>query len=78
MSEVAHLRWKCRRGMKELDLLLVAYLDSRYSAANAVEQRAFRELLDMQDPELFAFVTGRERPATEELRRVVDTLRRTP
>ena len=78
MSEVARLRWKCRRGMKELDLLLVGYLDSRYTAADAVEQGAFRELLDMQDPELFAFVTGRERPATEELRRVVDALRRTP
>jgi antitoxin CptB len=64
--------------MKELDLLLVGYLDTRYPAADAVEQGAFRELLDMQDPELFAFVIGRERPATEELRRVVDTLRRTP
>lgn len=78
MSEIPRLRWKCRRGMKELDLLLVAYLDSRYPAADATEQGAFRELLDMQDPELFAFITGRERPATEELRRVVDALRRTP
>ena len=78
MSELAKLRWKCRRGMKELDLLLLSYLDSRYTVAGPAEQGAFRELLDMQDPELFAFVTGRERPATEEQRRVVDTLRRAP
>jgi antitoxin CptB len=77
MSEVARLKWKCRRGMKELDLLLVRYLDSHYPSANQEEQGAFRELLEMQDPELFAFVTGRERPATEELCRVVDALRRT-
>ncbi|HEY3859364.1 MAG TPA: succinate dehydrogenase assembly factor 2 [Gammaproteobacteria bacterium] len=64
--------------MKELDLLLADYLDTHYPTADAIEQGAFRELLDMQDPELFAFVIGRERPATEELRRVVDTLRRTP
>jgi antitoxin CptB len=64
--------------MKELDLLLERYLSERYPGADPVEQGAFRELLDMQDPELFAFVTGRERPATEEQRRVVDTLRRTP
>ena len=64
--------------MKELDLLLERYLDTCYPAADAVEQGAFRELLDMQDPELFAFVTGRARPATEELCRVVDTLRRAP
>jgi antitoxin CptB len=78
MSETARLKWKCRRGMKELDLLLERYLADRYPSAEAAEQGAFRELLDMQDPELFAFVTGRERPATEELCRVVDTLRRTP
>jgi antitoxin CptB len=78
MSEVARLKWKCRRGMKELDLLLEGYLTERYPAADAAEQGAFRELLDMQDPELFAFVTGRERPATQELCRVVDALRRAP
>ena len=78
MSEVARLKWKCRRGMKELDLLLESYLAERYQGAGPAEQGAFRELLDMQDPELFAFVTGRERPATEELRRVVDALRRVP
>ena len=78
MSETARLKWKCRRGMKELDLLLERYLAERYAGAGPEEQGAFRELLDMQDPELFAFVTGRERPATEELCRVVDALRRTP
>ena len=50
--------------MKELDLLLERYLAERYPCAEAAEQGAFRELLEMQDPELFAFVTGRERPAT--------------
>ena len=64
--------------MKELDLLLVAYLDSLYPAADTAEQGAFRELLEMQDPQLFDFVTGRAHPTTEEQRRVVDTLRRTP
>jgi antitoxin CptB len=64
--------------MKELDLLLERYLAERYLDADPVEQGAFRELLDMQDPELFAFITGRERPSTEELCRVVDTLRRAP
>ena len=78
MSDTARLKWKCRRGMKELDLLLERYLDIRYATADAVEQGAFRELLDMQDPDLFAFIIGRERPATEELRRVVEALRRAP
>ena len=64
--------------MKELDLLLAAYLDNRYPSVGAAEQGAFRELLDMQDPELYAYVIGRERPATKEQCRVVDALRRAP
>ena len=78
MSEQAKLRWKCRRGMKELDLLLEGYLDSRYAGASREEQGAFQALLDMQDPELFDYVIGRQQPATEEQRRVVHALRRTP
>jgi antitoxin CptB len=76
--EEGRLRWKCRRGMKELDLLLVAYLDTHYPVASEPERLAFAALLEQQDPTLLAYVTGRERPASEEQRRVVDVLRRTP
>ncbi|HET7175545.1 MAG TPA: succinate dehydrogenase assembly factor 2 [Gammaproteobacteria bacterium] len=62
--------------MKELDVLLVDYLERRYPGAAAAEQSAFRDLLEQQDPVLYAYVTGRERPASEEERRVIDTLRR--
>ena len=64
--------------MKELDLLLEGYLDTCYPGAGAVEQEAFRALLELQDPVLFDYVTGRDRPASEDERRVIDALRRTP
>ena len=47
------LRWRCRRGMRELDQLLTGYLDSRYTIANETEKAAFRGLLELPDPELF-------------------------
>ena len=78
MSEIARLRWKCRRGMKELDVLLERYLQTRYSGASEAEQGAFRDLLEEQDPVLYAYVTGRERPASEEQCGVIDVLRRAP
>jgi len=78
MSELPRLRWKCRRGMKELDLLLVGYLDTNYPNAAEAEQGAFRDLLELQDPVLFDYVTGRDKPASEDQRRVIDALRRTP
>jgi antitoxin CptB len=56
------LRWRCRRGMRELDILLTRYLDERYGIAPAAEQDAFRTLLDAQDPVLYAYCLGSEPP----------------
>jgi antitoxin CptB len=48
--------------MKELDLLLTRYMDERYGAASPGEQEAFRALLETQDPVLYAYCLGQERP----------------
>jgi antitoxin CptB len=56
------LRWRCRRGMRELDVLLERYLRERYPCAPAAEQQAFEALLDLPDPELLAFVMRRQTP----------------
>ena len=48
--------------MKELDLLLTRYLDERYGAAAAEEQQAFQHLLESQDPAIYAYCLGSERP----------------
>lgn len=58
----ARLRWRCRRGMRELDVLLERYLQERYPSAPADEQEAFRAFLELPDPVLFAYVTQRESP----------------
>lgn len=60
--ELARLRWRCRRGMKELDTLLVRYLEAHYVAASAEDQGRFLELLELQDPDLAAYVLGRATP----------------
>lgn len=57
------LRWRCRRGMKELDRLLDHYRERDYDRAPPEEQRTFCELLELQDPLLYAYVLGREVPA---------------
>jgi antitoxin CptB len=61
-AEPGKLRWRCRRGMKELDILLTRYLDDRYDTASPGEQHAFQELLDTQDPLIFAYCLGSQRP----------------
>ena len=75
-SEQSRLRWRCRRGMRELDVLLTRYLEEAYPGASAGDQAAFRRILDMPDPELYGLLLGRADPGDEALARVLDSIRR--
>lgn len=58
MSEMNRLRWKCRRGMLELDLVLQEFLARDYVALDRAAQQAFDALLESGDEELWAIVNG--------------------
>lgn len=59
----SRLKWQCRRGMRELDVLLAAYLERRYDAAPEEEKAAFRRLLTLADTELAGYLlAGMESP----------------
>jgi antitoxin CptB len=73
--ERARLRWRCRRGMKELDVLLLRYLEHEYPAAAPEERAAFARILELQDPEIFGYLVGRTLPADETLRHVLTRIR---
>ncbi len=61
-AEIGKLRWRCRRGMRELDELLTRYVDERYRDASPDHQAAFRQLLDSQDPAIYDYFLGRASP----------------
>jgi antitoxin CptB len=75
-EEVSRLRWHCRRGMRELDVLLRRYLDEDYPRASPPERDAFARILELQDPEIFGYLVGRESPPEASLRDVVARIRR--
>jgi antitoxin CptB len=69
--ELKRLRWRCRRGMRELDQLMLRYLDLRWPQADDLERGVFRRLLDSEDDKLWQWCMGREQPADPELRALV-------
>lgn len=73
----AQLRWQCRRGMRELDQLLVRYLDVYYDAASDREKSAFQTLLTLPDPELAGYLLGQQSPPPELVGAIQGILRRT-
>ncbi|MBP9590460.1 MAG: succinate dehydrogenase assembly factor 2 [Steroidobacteraceae bacterium] len=76
--DLARLRWRCRRGMRELDVLLTRYLEHEYARASAADRDAFARILELQDPELFGYLVGRTIPAEAPLRNVVARIRNDP
>jgi antitoxin CptB len=76
VSAEGRLRWRCRRGTKELDALLTGYLDRDYPQAMPGERAAFASLLEWPDDVLLRALLGREIPAETETARLVENLRR--
>lgn len=74
-ADAARLRWRCRRGMRELDQLLGQWLNMRFERADAATQCAFAELLEQPDPELWDWLSGREAPPRGDWQRIVDEIR---
>lgn len=77
MNDLKKLRWRCRRGTLELDIILLRYLDQRFSLAGQAEQQAFLRLLDLEDSDLIRYVLGEQTPGPD-LLAVVTALRALP
>jgi antitoxin CptB len=62
--------------MRELDVLLVRYLDREWPTASPAERAAFARLVELPDPELFGYLVGRTSPAEECQLAVIACIRR--
>ncbi len=74
-QEKARLRWLCRRGMKELDVLFEGFLTDSYADLDQNLQLAFRRLLTLEDPDLYAILMGKQEAPDAECSDVVERLR---
>jgi antitoxin CptB len=68
-------RWLCRRGMKELDVLLEKFLERHYDGLSAQRKQAFHDLLRMEDPDLHACLMGFQSAGTPEINDVIAFIR---
>lgn len=72
------LKWQCRRGMRELDVLLSGWMDEKYDAASGEDKSAFRRLLSLPDPEVARYLLAGERATDTDIARVVECIRGHP
>ena len=71
-DDTSRLRWRCRRGMLELDLVLQSFLSSNFSSLSADDQARFELLLELPDPDLCAYLLGRDEPKNHETKLAVN------
>ena len=74
LDSKAKLRWACRRGMLELDVLLRPFVDDAFDALSEQDMFVFQRLLTADDPDLFAWFMGHQECKDAELNRMVQII----
>lgn len=69
------MRWKCRRGLLELDLLFNAFLDNGYEQLDEEACQRFDQMLDYPDAVLLEWMMGRIHPTDREVASLVEQIR---
>ena len=70
-DNLGRIRWKCRRGMLELDLMLLKFFDNHYADLSPKEKRHFEHLLEEPDPVLQEYLYGISAPDDENLQTIL-------
>ncbi|KRB08665.1 succinate dehydrogenase assembly factor 2 [Lysobacter sp. Root690] len=76
--ELRRLRWRCRRGMRELDQLLGRYLDREWKQASESQRGVFLRLLETEDDKLWHWFMGHETSGDAQLQQLVESIRQLP
>lgn len=71
-EHLQRLRWQCRRGMLELDLVLQAFLDKNYLNLTPGDQALFEQLLTYSDQELYAYLIKRQRITNRAMQALIE------
>ncbi|MDU4465550.1 succinate dehydrogenase assembly factor 2 [Haemophilus parahaemolyticus] len=69
------LEWACRRGMRELDKMIMPFYQNHFNSLTEVEQQAFVEMLTYPDPELFRWVMHQLPAPTQTITDVIELMR---
>ncbi len=62
MSQRSRLIWRCRRGIREMDILLLDYLETHYDTATVENQNTFEELLEENDLDILSWMMEKTSP----------------
>lgn len=74
-KRLSRLKWACRRGMLELDVLFMPFVEEAFDALSYEDKELFERLLTCDDPDLWAWIMGHEECDDPELVRMMAIIR---
>lgn len=75
--EYKKLAWHSRRGMRELDLLLMPFVEGFLKDQTPEDQKLYQDFLDEEDQDLYNWLVMREPAPTLEIKKMVELIRST-
>ena len=75
VEDETRLKWQCRRGMLELDLMLETFVEKCYEDLPVKTKRAFHQLLKCQDQFLLDYLMGQDVPTDKDVADVAKQVR---
>ena len=69
------LLWRCRRGIKEMDIILQEFINVSYDQLNDEDKNAFSKLLDEQDLDILNWIMGKDKPANDRLANIINIIK---
>ena len=76
MKELERARWRCRRGLLELDIVLQRFMDHYYTQLDESGLEQFERLLALPDNDLWDLITARQINADDNLQQVLELLQK--
>jgi antitoxin CptB len=73
-QEKARIKWACRRGMLELDVVIMPFYEECFDSLSESDQKDFVSLLECDDPDLFNWVMKHGRSNDEKLANMIDKI----
>ena len=66
--------WQCRRGLWELDAILVPFVEANFDDLNVINQGLFRKLVSFEDVEMFDLLVNKKEPKDARMKPLVDII----
>ncbi len=77
MNDRSRLFWRCRRGIREMDILFQDFIKTKYDQLSETEKQGFDKLLNEADLDIMNWIMGKDKSQSDELNHIVALIRET-